>query len=428
MRIAMLIPGSGSRFYCENCARDGGLVRGLIARGHEVIVCPMYLPLGIDQPAHGTHAPIFYGAVSVYLKQMFPAFRKVPLWLERVLDSKPILNMAGALSGSTNALGLEALTISMLEGEKGNQSEELDRLVRWLKSQKPDVLHLSNGLLLGVARRVKAEIDIPIICSLQDEDTWIDAMDKSYRSAAWRIMSHRASDVDLFLPVSTYYQKAMEQKLDIPAERMRVVPIGISTEDIIQHSLPFAPPVIGFLAHISETMGLRILIDAFIKLREIPRHHNLELNITGGSTSQDRAFIRECMQILENKGLASNVHIYNAFDRTDRLRFLSAITVLSVPVLQGEAFGTFLLEAMASGVPVVQPALGGFPEIIKKTGGGILYSPNTAAALASALDAMLNDRKEAQRLETTGRNAILREYTAERMADNIADAYTSCLL
>lgn len=425
MRVALLIPGSGSRFYCENCARDSGLVNGLIRLGHEVITCPMYLPLGIDHPEPLAHSPIFYGAVSVYLKQMFPLLRKTPHWVDRVLDSKPMLAMAGALSGSTNAAGLEALTISMLNGEHGNQSGELDRLISWLKLQRPDILHLSNGLLLGVARKVKRELHIPVICSLQDEDVWIDAMEEPYGTEAWRILAKRAADADLLLPVSEYYRESMAAKLSIPRNRMRVVPVGIPVHDIKKNGLSFSPPVIGFLSHISKAMGLKLLIEAFIKLHENPRHRSLRLNITGGSTSADRAFIRECMRKLDAKQLGFHVHIQQAFDRADRVEFLMGITLLSVPVLGGEAFGSFQLEAMAAGVPVVQPALGGFPEIIEKTGGGILYSPNTAEALAQSIDSILTDREKTRRLGAAGRDAVLRYYTIDRMAELIDSAYSS---
>ena len=425
MRVALLIPGSGSRFYCENCSRDNGLVQGLTSRGHEVIACPMYLPIGLESQTQV--GPIFYGAINTYLKQVFPPLRKAPHWLEKILDSKPVLNLAGSLSGATNAPGLGELTVSMLKGEDGNQSDELDRLVSWLKIQKPDILHLSNGLLLGVARRIKSELRIPIVCSLQDEDSWVDAMDEPYRAGAWQIMADRSSDVDIFLPVSEYYRREMSKKLGIHSDQMRVVPVGIDAHDIERHELQFSPPVLGFLAHISEAMGLRLLVESFIRLHREENHRDLRLSIAGGSTAQDKGCIRDCLHLLEANHLTSQVSLSQASSRIDRLRFLSTITVLSVPVVQGEAFGTFLLEAMATGIPVVQPALGGFPEIVESTGGGTLYAPNTTDALTEALDTMLSDPEIARKLGDSGRRSVLRDYSIETMAEHIHEAYTSCL-
>ena len=63
--------------------------------------------------------------------------------------------------------------------------------------------------------------------------------------------------------------------------------------------------------------------------------------------------------------------------------------MVSVPVRNGEAFGIYLLECMASGVPVVQPALGAFPEIVELAGGGVIYEANTPEALAGSLEILI---------------------------------------
>jgi glycosyltransferase involved in cell wall biosynthesis len=103
------------------------------------------------------------------------------------------------------------------------------------------------------------------------------------------------------------------------------------------------------------------------------------------------------------------------------------LTLLSVPSTRATAFGLYLLEAMASGVPVVQPDLGAYPEIIEATGGGILYSPNDAPTLAVRLCALLNDRGALKALATRGRESVGRLYSLEKVAQKLATVYEKSL-
>ena len=423
MKIVFITPGAGTRFYCENCARDGTLFRGLISRGHEVIACPMYLPLNLNEPS--ADIPIFYGAVNLYLSQIFPVLQRAPDWVEHFLDSPAFLKIASSLSGSTDAPGLGEMTVSMLRGEDGNQKKDLRKLVDWLKTMKPELVHISNGLLLGVAGMIKRELGVPVLCSLQDEDTWIDEMDEPYRSDAWKLMSDSSSNVDLFLPVSGFYAEAMRRKLSLKQSNIEVIPNGIDASDSLHTSRPFNPPVIGYLSRISEAMGIRLLVDAFVQLKKNDRFRDVKLRITGGSTAGDRAVQRDIRRL---KGKAKqDVEILPYTNLGSRADFFSSLTVLSVPVLKGEAQGTFMLEAMAAGVPVVQPALGGFPEIIEATGGGIVYEPNTAEALTEAIAGLLADPERLTRLGLRGRDSVLSGYTVEHMAEKIERAYIRCL-
>jgi glycosyltransferase involved in cell wall biosynthesis len=425
VRLVQILPGSGSKFFCENCARDGSLARGLRERGHEVVLGSLYLPLTPEPPAQAPPPPVFYGAVNLYLHHRFPSLGRLPPWLERLFDADTLLRLAGGLSGTTDAAALEGLTLSMLQGEEGGQAAELERLVRWLAEVRPDVVHLSNCLLLGLARRVRRELGIPVACSLQDEDSWLDALGAPARARAWAILRERAADVDLFLPVSAWYARFMGERLGLPAERLTVVPIGIDPSGLpAAPSTPRpGPPVIGFLSHVCERMGAGILAEAFLRLASGGRFPGLRLWFTGGSTGGDAAFLRRLKRDFARHGLRDRVRFVGSFERGERIRFLSSLTVLSVPVREGEAFGTFILEALAAGVPVVQPRLGGFSELVGDTGGGLLYEPNTPEALAKALAGLLGDPRRALALGAAGREAVLARYTAERMAAALESAF-----
>src|SRR5690554_954884 len=223
MNIIQIIPGSGGSFYCGNCLRDGKYFNALRAEGHHVTKIPMYLPLFADE--HDiADVPIFYGAISTYLKQQFPVFRKAPKWVDNLLNSRPMMKLAASMAGSTRASGLEEMTISMLLGEQGEQKEELEHLTSWIAEHcKPDVIHLSNALLLGLARRLKEKINVPVVCSLQDEDVWVDAVHPPFRNKIWKLMHNRANDVDALVSVSNFFADKMIHQMELPTEKVHTI-------------------------------------------------------------------------------------------------------------------------------------------------------------------------------------------------------------
>ncbi|MGC9341599.1 MAG: glycosyltransferase, partial [Bacteroidales bacterium] len=242
MNILHIIPGSGGSFYCGNCLRDSKYVEALRASDHKVYKLPMYLPLFADEHDLSGEIPVFYGAISIYLKQLFPIFRRAPEWFDNMLNSKPMLKLAAKYAGSTRAKGLEEMTISMLLGEKGQQSEELERMVNWIAENcKPDVIHLSNALLLGLARRLNQKLNVPVVCSLQDEDVWADVMSPRSRKKVWDLMSEDAENTAAFISVSDFYAKEMKNHIHIPDEKLRSVHIGLYPEDY-EFKLPSEKP------------------------------------------------------------------------------------------------------------------------------------------------------------------------------------------
>lgn len=421
MKIVLVVPGSGDNFYCQNCLRDQSLAAALRAAGHEAVLTPMYLPL----PGVTGDTPLFYSAVQVYLEHKFPLVRSAPRWLERLLNSPKLLKWAAGRAGSTSAAGLEELTLSILLGEDGDHARQLDRLVSWLTREKPALVHLSNALLVGLARRIHRELGIPVVCSLQDEHQWIDAMPEKYSLRIWHAMSERANDVDVFVAVSRHYAKMMGERMAISPGKMRVVYPGIAAADFPLAPLDFSRPAIGYLSRMTESLGLGILIDAFTDLKRDPRFADLRLVIAGGCGPSDRKFLKIQRRRLQAKNLRSHVEFMPRFDENSRVEFFHSICALSVPVPSGEAFGLYQLEALACGVPLVQPHVGAFPEIIDATGGGLLYQPNTAEKLAETLASLLAQPEKIRQLGRCGRAAIARQFTPEQTVNGMLAIYES---
>lgn len=424
MKIAYITPGHGLQFYCQNCFRDTALLQSLASLGYEVTKVPMYLPSGTETGADVASTPVFYGAVNIYLKEKLPFYRSAPEWMERLLDSPALLNLAAKKSGSTRPTGLEEMTISMLEGEKGHQASELEHLVQYLRKEVvPDVVHLSNALLLGLAHRLRNELGAGVVCSLQDENEWVDLMDREYQSKVWDLMARKTVDVDCFVTASQYYSEKSREKLKLPEEKIKVINGGIDLEGYERSPIPFDPPVIGYLCRMSEYFGLGLLIDAFLVLKKDNRFRDLKLHLTGGHSNDDKPFLNSQMKKIAEHGFKNDVAIFDDFCKSSRIAFLKSLTLLSVPVPEGEAFGAYQVEALAAGVPVVQPNVGCYPEFIEKTGGGLIYEPNTGEKLASAMASLLSDPDKLRKLGDRGRRVVLEEYSMEQMAKNIARIY-----
>jgi glycosyltransferase involved in cell wall biosynthesis len=424
MKIVQIVPGTGGAFYCENCVRDVSLVKAFKALGHDVIMVPMYLPISSDDVAVATDTPVFFGAINTYLRQKYPIWGKLPHWMTKSLDSQKLFAWASKKAGSTRAEGLEESTLSLLSGDKGPHAGELDRLASWLADEiRPDIVHLSTALLIGLARRMRAKIRVPVVCSLQDEDSWIDAMRDPQRKDIWNVLSKLVPEVDAFISVSHYYADVMSSKMKIPPDRMNVVPIGIEAEVFHQSQLPFNPPVIGYVSRMSESLGLGLLVEAFIRLKSDARLRTLKLRATGGQVGDDVAFVSGLRERLRSLRMGDDVDFILDFDKKRRLDFLQSLSVFSAPTASGVAFGLPVLEAIASGVPVVQPDAGAFRELIEATGGGILYDPGDIDQYTDALKTLLLDPQKAREMGRHGRDVVMQKYTTEQMAKNTIDIY-----
>lgn len=427
MKIIQIVPGFGGTFYCGNCLRDSALVQSLRREGHDALTLPIYLPLTLTGQTHQEEIPVFYGAVNLYLKQNYPWLRNMPLFLERFLNSGPILRYAAHKAGSTRAKGLEEVTESMLMGSEGNQQKELEELILFLRKEQPDIVHLSNALLLGLASRIRDEVHAPVVYSLQDEDVWVDAMRDSYRERIWDLMAEKGKDVDGFIAVSHFYAGVMQQRMKIPDEKMHVLHIGVNPDAYEPSSPATDPPAIGYLSRINEGNGFGLLIDAFIELKQNKRFTPLRLYATGGMTADDKSFIHRQMQKLKRENLSGQVEIQSDFRQDSLKEFFRKITLLSVPVLKGEAFGLYQLEALASGVPLVQPALGAFPEIIEATGGGVVYQPNTSSTLAAKLAEVMGSTAQLNRMSNNGIEAVSRNFNCGILSRKMVGIYQQIL-
>ncbi|HEV3215594.1 MAG TPA: glycosyltransferase family 4 protein [Vicinamibacterales bacterium] len=422
MKILSLTAGAAG-MYCGSCLRDNALAAELVARGHDVTLVPLYTPTTTDE-ANLSRDEVLFGGISVYLQQHLAWFRRTPRALDRLWDSPRVIQTLAGRSVSTDPKLLGDLTISMLEGERGVLRKEFDKLLEWIDTEPvPDIINLPNSLLIGLAGPLRKALGRPICCTLQGEDLFLGGLAAPYRDRVLALIRERVQDVDRFIAVSDDYAPAMSSLLEIPPERMAVVPLGINLTGYDRRGARNGTFRIGYFARIAPEKGLHMLADAYVQFRRRTAGTKARLEAAGYLPPAQAPYLDAVKHNLEKAGLAEEFTYRGALDRDGKLAFLRSLDVFSVPATYDEPKGLFLLEAMASGIPVVQPRRGAFTEIVEKTGGGLLVAPDDATALANGLLQVFENRAMAEDLATRGVRGVSAHYSIARSADRLLEVY-----
>ncbi len=417
MKIAYIAAGAAG-MYCGTCIHDNTLAAALQRKGHEVALIPTYTPIRTDE-ADVSIDRVFYGGINVYLQQKSALFRHTPWMLDRLFDSHSLLNGLSRFSASTSAKDLGTLTVSVLQGEEGQQKKELAKLVKWLKdAYRPDLVQLTNSMFVGFAREMKKALGVPILCALQGEDIFLEDLIEPYKSQAIRLLQARASDVDGYIAPCQYYADFMAEYLDIPADKVDVVSLGLNLSEhgVYQKTLAETPFVIGYLARICPEKGLHLLVDAFYRLTSQVGLAKVQLKVAGYLGKKDEPYLEQLVKQIEAWGLSDAFDYWGEVDRHQKIDFLNSLHALSVPTTYKESKGLFILEALANGVPVVQPRHGTFPEFIAATGGGVLVEPESPDAIAEGISQLMTDRGYREQLGQQGKEAVHRGFSDDLMA------------
>jgi glycosyltransferase involved in cell wall biosynthesis len=427
MNISILAAGAGG-MYCGSCMRDNALASALRRQGHDVTLIPLYTPLRSEQ-ADASIPEVFYGGVNVYLQHATRLFRHTPRMLDWIFDRPWVLNAAGKMGAQTPPEKLAGLTVSILQGEEGPAQKELARLVEFLRDEvKPQVVCLPNAMFIGMARAFREALGVPVVCELTGEDIFLDAMKDRDREEVRRVIRARTGDVTRFVATSNYYADRMAEYLAVGREQIDVVYTGIAEEYFRPAAGPGprpGPPTVGYLARICSEKGLGRLIEAMEILVKLPGMSDVRLKIAGYLGGRDEKWFAALRKRLGASGLDRSIEYLGEVDRAAKLDMLDGIDVFSVPTAYAEAKGVYVLEALARGVPVVQPAHGSFPELLEQTRGGLLVPPGDAAALAHALAELLRDPARRRQLGEAGRAATHSLFTEEQMATNMLKVFES---
>lgn len=400
--------------YCGSCMHDNALARELGSRGHECLLLPVYTPIRTDATDFSA-GPIFFGGVNVYLQQKWPWLGRLPGPLLRLLDRPGFLRFATRRAGGTDPALLGDLTVSMLKGTHGHQATEARRLIDWLRDDfRPDLIVLTNLLIGGCIPELKEEIGAKIMVWLQGDDIFLDHLPDGSRREATELMGELAQQVDGCLVNSEFYAAKMGLRLGVGRERFEVLPLAIDTTpfDVVvsglregeprEAGLPeMGPPELGqtgedrkvvklgYFARLAPEKGFHNLVEAFIELSRRPGMERVELHYGGWLGEQHRGYVDAQVELMRRAGLEGRFHHHGSPSLDEKLALLRSLDLFCVPTDYEECKGLYVLEALAAGVPVVQPEHGAFPELLASTGGGRLYPAGDRAALVGSLESLL---------------------------------------
>jgi glycosyltransferase involved in cell wall biosynthesis len=421
MKIAFVTAGAAG-MYCGSCMKDNTLATALKKLGHDAVLIPTYTPIRTDEE-DVSEPRVFLGGINVYLQQKARLFRYTPAFLDRLLDLPRLLGWVSRFAVRTKADQLGNLTISVLQGRDGNQRKEFQKLVRWLADEfRPDVVLLTNVLLSGLVPALRERFAGPVLGTLQGDDIFLEALPAADRARSIEQIRLNCESIDGYLVTSRYYADFMAGYLGLPRSRMHVVYPGLN---LMGHGGPREfrdrpPYTVGYFARICPEKGFHHIVDAFRVLRQTAGAPECRLKVSGWLGENYRPYFEEQMQKLRDAGLGGAVEYVESPTHTEKVRFFQSVDVLSVPTTYREPKGLYLLEALANGVPVVQPRHGTFPELIEATSGGLLVEPDDPVALAAGLRRLLDDPVLRRRLGEDGQKAVFARFTAETMARETA--------
>ncbi len=426
MKIAALTAGAGQMF-CGSCLRDNTLARALRDAGHDVLLVPCYTPTRTDEP-NASGPRVFLGGINMYLQQHVSFFRKTPALLDRLLDSPALLRLATRWGVSVDPQDLGAMTWSMLQGPDGRQRKEVARLAAFIAEESPDIVTIPNSMLSGLAPAIKAAMDVPVCCAFQGEELFLDSLGEPYRTRCIDLVRRHSRFVDRFVAVSRFGADAMAGYFGIDRSRIDVVPLGITFDGHARrHGPPPDPFTIGYLARIAPEKGLHILCEAFRRLADDRSLPPIRLVAAGYLGPEQHGYLARIQVQMTEWGLADRFEYRGELDREGKLQYLRELSVLSVPGDYEDPKGLYLLEALASGVPIVQPRRGAAIEILETTGGGLLTMPKDPAALADGLRRLALNPDERLALANRGYAGVRAHFAAAQMRDRAVEVYASLL-
>jgi glycosyltransferase involved in cell wall biosynthesis len=229
--------------------------------------------------------------------------------------------------------------------------------------------------------------------------------------------------------VSEYYARFMTTYLGIPSHKIRVAPLGVNTADLTVTTRSRREPfTIGYFARVAPEKGLHNLAEAYRILRTTRGLPPSRLIAGGYLAPEHKPYLEGIAASLRDAGLGDEFVYRGAIDRAKKVQFFHDIDVLSVPSPYHEPKGLYLLEAMACGVPVVQPNHGAFPEILERTGGGVLARSASGADVADAIAELWKDQARSQELGRRGAEGVRNHYTVRHMAEGVLNAYRDASL
>ena len=440
--------------YCGSCLSGNTLAGALRRAGDDVTLLPLYTPLKTDEENYSL-GHVELGGINAFLNERWPRL-KLPPFVRRWLDRPTLLRWAARFSSATRAEDLGALCVSVLRGEEGRQRAEVEKLVDWVAEHvRPELVHLNNALLVGLARELHRRLGVPVVTSLSGEDVFLERLPEPYRSEAKAVMRQRLGDCAGLAAMNDYYADFFATYVGVARERIAVIPPGLELRDFQPQATAANPPpqplsrarargdtrathptsyilhptslTIGFLARICADKGPHNLIEAAGRLTQEPNLPPWRVVAAGYLDPAERAYLAKCQQRADQLGLGERFQYGGELDRAAKVEFLRGLDVFCLPTDYQESKGLSVYEAWAAGVPAVLPAHGAFCEMVAATGGGLVYPPGNTAALTEQLVMLLQAADRRRELGDRARTAVFANHSAASLAERTRAWYRNVL-
>jgi glycosyltransferase involved in cell wall biosynthesis len=277
--------------------------------------------------------------------------------------------------------------------------------VRELAEHRPVLIHAHFGVEAVYGMEIAERLGVPLVTTFHGFDATMKARELlASRKPSWIQYLVRRAELKrrgtLFIGVSRFILDRLE-RLGFPTERTRLHYIGVDSAAFAPRRTSGREPVVLHVARLVEKKGTAYLLDAFAS---IARKHVDALLVVIGAGPLRTKLERRAAEL----GLAARVRWLGAVAHAEVRDWLQRAAVLCLPsctAANGDAEGLpgVLLEAAASGVPVVATRHGGIAEAVEDGTTGFLVRERDTAALAAALDALLESEPLRARF---GENAL----------------------
>lgn len=433
MKIAVITAG-GAGMFCGSCMQDNTLVRTLRLAGEDAVLVPTYTPIRVDEEDASLNK-VFLGGINVYLDSAVPGWKRLPAWATGWLNGTPVLRLLTKLGTSTDAARLGSLTLDMLKGTVGPQQREVIAFTDYLCDElKPDIIVFSNALLSGVLSSLRDRFSGPIVCLLQGDDIFLDALSKRWKQPVIQQLSQNCRGFDGFLTHSQYYRDFMADYLSLPLEKFRQIPLALDVSNLPpatgQQSAVDERFTIGYFARVCPEKGIENLLS--IAPEVLNRMTDTDIVIGGYLPRLHSGWFHRTLKSLQRRFGDRIRYVGSPIDRLAKYDIIRTFDVLCVPTTYREPKGLFVLEAGLLNIPAVVPGHGAFPELIAQLNSGWLFDPNDLSVAVDTLeqcrDLLPLPVTDSDSLPQRIRQQFSMEATASSLSATLAGFATSSLV
>lgn len=318
------------------------------------------------------------------------------------------------------AQAIRSLNIEVIDLRVHHKADltSLLRLYNLLVQKQPTILH-THLFHVNLPGRILGRLaGVPIIINSEHNM----AMEPEWR---YRVNAWTSSLVDRVTTISEAIHQFSLQHIGLPAKKVVVIYDGVElnhssrfTRQQARQSLglPLEGLVLGAVSRFDPVKGLAFLIQAFAQLKN---QANLQLVLVGDGP--ERPTLESLAQDL---GIIDRVY-WPGF-RTDILDLLPAFDIFIQPSIF-EGLSMSILEAMAACLPVVATNVGGIPEIVSDGITGCLVPPRDPAALAQAIQTLINQPELRDRMGQAGLERVRQEFSVQQMVKRTEALYEELL-